>query len=65
MVGSLDPVNFFVGEGYKDTADLKANFEPVYENLISVELIDDVGHWTQQEAPKQVNEFLLNFLKQI
>ena len=65
MVGSLDPVNFFVGEGYKDTAVLKENFDPVYENLVSVELIDDVGHWTQQEAPKQVNEFLLNFLKQI
>ena len=45
--------------------NLKENFDPVYENLVSVELIDDVGHWTQQEAPKQVNEFLLNFLKQI
>ena len=65
MVGSLDPVNFFVGDGYKDTSHLKDTFDPVYENLISTKLIEDVGHWTQQEAPDEVNEFLLNFLKQI
>ena len=65
MVGSLDPVNFFIGDGYKDTEHLKAVFEPVYENLIKTELINDVGHWTQQEAPEEVNRFLLDFLKQI
>ena len=65
MVGSLDPVNFFVGDGYKDTTHLKETFDPVYENLIAANLIEDVGHWTQQEAPEEVNEFLLNFLKQI
>ena len=65
MVGSLDPVNFFIGDGYKDTEHLKEVFEPVYENLIKTELIKDVGHWTQQEAPEEVNRFLLDFLKQI
>ena len=65
MVGSLDPVNFFIGDGYKDTEHLKEVFEPVYENLIKTELINDVGHWTQQEAPEEVNRFLLDFLKQI
>lgn len=65
MVGSLDPVNFFIGDGYKDTDHLKEVFEPVYENLIKTELINDVGHWTQQEAPEEVNRFLLDFLKQI
>jgi len=65
MVGSLDPVNFFIGDGYKDTEHLKEVFEPVYENLIKTELINDVGHWTQQEAPEEVNKFLLDFLKQI
>ena len=45
MVGSLDPVNFFIGDGYKDTEHLKEVFEPVYENLIKTELINDVGHW--------------------
>lgn len=65
MVGSLDPVNFFIGDGYKDTEHLKEVFEPVYENLIKTELINDVGHWTQQEAPEKVNRFLIDFLKQI
>ena len=65
MVGSLDPVNFFIGDGYKDTEHLKEVFDPVYENLIKTELIKDVGHWTQQEAPEEVNRFLLDFLKQI
>ena len=65
MVGSLDPVNFFIGDGYKDTEHLKEVFEPVYENLIKTELIKDVGHWTQQEAPEEVNRFLIDFLKQI
>ena len=65
MVGSLDPVNFFIGDGYKDTEHLKEVFESVYENLIKTELINDVGHWTQQEAPEEVNRFLLDFLKQI
>lgn len=65
MVGSLDPVNFFIGDGYKDTEHLKEVFEPVYENLIKTELINDVGHWTQQEAPEEVNRFLIDFLKQI
>ena len=54
-----------MGDGYKDTAHLKETFDPVYENLIAANLIEDVGHWTQQEAPEEVNEFLLNFLKQI
>ena len=65
MVGSLDPVNFFIGDGYKDTEHLKEVFEPVYENLIKTELINDVGHWTQQEAPEEVNRFLIDFLKQV
>ena len=65
MVGSLDPVNFFIGDGDKDTEHLKEVFEPVYENLIKTELLKYVGHWTQQEAPEEVNRFLLDFLKQI
>jgi pimeloyl-ACP methyl ester carboxylesterase len=31
-------------------------------NLIVNELIDGVGHWTQQEAPEAVNDALLRFL---
>ena len=29
------------------------------------ELIPDVGHWTQQEAPAQVNAYMLNFLHDV
>lgn len=29
------------------------------------ELIPKIGHWTQQEAPEQVNDALLRFLKQL
>jgi len=29
------------------------------------EEISGVGHWTQQEAPEQVNELILKFLKEV
>jgi pimeloyl-ACP methyl ester carboxylesterase len=32
-------------------------------NLIVNELIDGIGHWTQQEAPEAVNEAMLRFLR--
>jgi len=32
-------------------------------NLIVNELIDGIGHWTQQEGPEAVNDALLRFLK--
>ena len=28
-------------------------------------ILEGVGHWTQQEAPDEVNEALLRFLKDI
>jgi pimeloyl-ACP methyl ester carboxylesterase len=31
-------------------------------NLVINELIDDIGHWTQQEAPEPVNDAILRFL---
>jgi len=33
--------------------------------LLVNELIPGVGHWTQQEAPEQVNELLVGFLQQV
>jgi pimeloyl-ACP methyl ester carboxylesterase len=63
ITGSLDPVNFFVGSGYKDSMDLKNQIQDRYENLLAVELVDGVGHWVQEEKPTEVNEFLLNFLE--
>ena len=32
-------------------------------NLLINELIPDIGHWTQQEAPEPVNDAILRFLK--
>ena len=29
------------------------------------ELISRIGHWTQQEAPSVVNEYLVNFVKSV
>jgi pimeloyl-ACP methyl ester carboxylesterase len=29
------------------------------------ELLEDVGHWTQQEAPTAVNALLLKFLESV
>jgi pimeloyl-ACP methyl ester carboxylesterase len=29
------------------------------------EQLNDIGHWTQQEAPDQVNKILLDFLEKI
>jgi len=65
ITGSLDPVNFFVGSGYKDSSDLKNSIKDRYENLVDAHQIDGVGHWVQEEKPKEVNDFLLNFLETI
>jgi pimeloyl-ACP methyl ester carboxylesterase len=35
----------------------------LYEDLRIVKFLDDVGHWTQQEAPEAVNENFEKFLK--
>jgi pimeloyl-ACP methyl ester carboxylesterase len=32
-------------------------------NLLINELIPGIGHWTQQEAPDEVNDAILRFLK--
>ncbi|MFU8815618.1 MAG: alpha/beta fold hydrolase, partial [Pseudomonadales bacterium] len=34
-------------------------------NLLINELIPGIGHWTQQEAPVQVNDAILRFLKML
>jgi pimeloyl-ACP methyl ester carboxylesterase len=65
ITGSLDPVNFFNGVGYKDTDDIKNTIGSYYENLIDIQMIEDAGHWVQQEKPEEVNKHLLNFLEKI
>ena len=52
LTGSIDPVNFFTGSNYKSSDDLKSRIEKNYEHLIYAELLEDTGHWIQQEKPK-------------
>ena len=54
--GDNDPVMEFHG---RDVELLEANVP----NLRRKVLLKGVGHWTQQEAPDQVNALLLEFLK--
>ena len=61
VTGTLDPVNFFVPS---DQA-LIDRIGPNYNNLLFAEELEDIGHWTQQEAPEEVNSFILNFLKEV
>ena len=56
--GSKDGVIMMAAEALKATpnhvTDLRIN-----------ELIDGIGHWTQQEAPDEVNQLMLSFLSEI
>ena len=62
------PAMFVAGESdgviMMAAAALQAMPEHVQDLRIN-ELIPDIGHWTQQEAPEQVNDALLRFLKQL
>ena len=65
ITGSLDPVNFFNGVGYKDADDIKSTIGGFYENLIDIQMIEGAGHWVQQEKPDEVNKYLLDFLNKV
>ena len=61
VTGSLDPVNFFV----PSNKSLLERIEVNYENLLITKEIQDIGHWTQQESPDEVNRVILEFLNKI
>ena len=61
VTGTLDPVNFFVPSDQSLTDRIKPN----YKNLLFAEELEGIGHWTQQEAPEEVNSFILDFLKKV
>ena len=42
--------------------DMVASMKPLMPNLSDAVLLDGIGHWTQQEAPEQVNRLLLEWL---
>jgi pimeloyl-ACP methyl ester carboxylesterase len=60
IAGSLDPVLRFVAG-----IDLIEIMRKQMADLRLVRLIDDAGHWIQQERPAEVNAALLEFLKGI
>lgn len=62
------PAMFVAGE--KDgvimmAAEALKNMPKHVKDLRINELIPGAGHWTQQEAPERVNEYILQFLKQV
>ena len=61
ITGVLDPVNAFLFHG----TPTRARIEKHYHDLVLFELLEDVGHWTQQEAPTAVNALLLKFLESV
>jgi pimeloyl-ACP methyl ester carboxylesterase len=61
ITGTLDPVNFFV----PSEQSLAKRIESNYDNLLLVEELEGIGHWTQQEAPEEVNAFILSFLEKL
>ena len=60
ITGDLDPVNFFV-----PNVNFFESIGENYNDLRKKEIIENVGHWTQQEAPGKVNKILLDFLEKI
>jgi pimeloyl-ACP methyl ester carboxylesterase len=61
ITGTLDPVNFFVPSDQSLTDRIKPN----YKNLLFAEELEGIGHWTQQEAPEEVNSFIIDFLNRV
>ncbi|MDC0028169.1 alpha/beta hydrolase [Gammaproteobacteria bacterium] len=61
ITGTLDPVNFFIPSSQSLTERIEKN----YKNLLFVEELEGIGHWTQQEAPEEVNSALLRFLEEV
>ncbi|MFN3236462.1 MAG: alpha/beta fold hydrolase [Pseudomonadales bacterium] len=62
------PAMFVAGE--KDgvivmAAEALKNMPTYVKDLRINELIPGAGHWTQQEAPEQVNDYILQFLKEV
>lgn len=58
ITGELDPVSSFVPLSTSFIEHVKKN----YENLLIAKELPNVGHWTAEEAPRDVNETILAFL---
>jgi pimeloyl-ACP methyl ester carboxylesterase len=61
ITGELDPVSSFVPLSTSFIEHVKKN----YENLLIAKELSNVGHWTAEEAPRDVNETILAFLARV
>ena len=61
ITGTLDPVNFFIPSDQSLIDRISSN----YKELLFAEELIGIGHWTQQEAPEEVNKLILKFLKKV
>ena len=46
-------------------SDALKNMPSYVTNLKVNQLIPGIGHWTQQEAPGEVNSLMIDFLKSV
>jgi len=60
MVGDRDVVYHFPG-GPETVAALKSSVPDLRQSVV----LEGCGHWIQQERPREVNEALLDFLRQL
>ena len=65
ITGTLDPVNFFARDESASEEDILKAFTKNYDDLRKVEILDGIGHWTQQENPEAVTNHMIDFLKNI
>ena len=65
ITGTLDPVNFFARDESASEEDILKAFTKNYDDLRKVEILDGIGHWTQQENPEAVTTHMIDFLKNI
>lgn len=61
VTGELDPVSQFVPLSVPFVEHVRKN----YENLLISRELPDVGHWTAEEAPLEVNKTIIEFLAKV
>lgn len=64
----MQPALFILGEQDPVRGQTQRNLERLSEtvpNLKQSVILDNCGHWTQQEKPEEVNRLLLGFLKSL
>ena len=61
ITGEFDPVSKFVPLSTSFVEHVKKN----YDNLVISRELPNVGHWTAEEAPQEVNATIIEFLERV